>query len=117
MGIIGLETALPLFVRALIESKLLDWPGLIERMSCNPARLLGVGGGTLRAGSPADITLIDLNARYQVANAFHSKASNSPFIGMTLKAQPVVTIVGGTVRFNARSAAGAEPKSKKRARR
>jgi len=116
-GVIGLETAFGICHETLVERGVIGLPRLIDLMSCAPARVFNLAGGTLTAGAPADITLIDLNARYQVANAFHSKASNSPFIGMTLKAQPVVTIVGGTVRFNARSAAGAEPKSKKRGRR
>jgi dihydroorotase len=117
-GVIGLETAFGICYETLVARGVIDLARLIDLMSCAPARVFNLPGGTLAAGAAADITLIDLNARYQVANAFHSKASNSPFIGMTLTAQPVATIVGGIVRFNARTAASVETKStKKRARR
>ena len=116
-GVIGLETAFGVCYEHLVARGVIDLARLIDLMSCSPARVFNLPGGTLAAGAPADITLIDLDARYQVANAFHSKAANSPFIGMTLSAQPVVTIVGGTVRFNARTAAAAGEKPKKRARR
>ena len=116
-GVIGLETAFSVCYAQLVERGVVKLARLIDLMSCSPARVFNLPGGTLAAGAPADITLVDLNASYQVANAFHSKASNSPFIGMTLTAQPVMTIVGGTVRFNGRSAAAAEAKTKKRARR
>ena len=116
-GVIGLETAFGICYEELVVRGVIDLVRLVDLMSCSPARVFNLPGGTLAAGAPADITLIDLDARYQVANAFHSKASNSPFIGRTLSAQPVVTIVGGTVRFNGRTSAAAGEKPKKRPRR
>ncbi len=99
-GIIGLETALPLFIKALIEPGLLDWPGLIERMTVRPATVLGLAKGTLRPGADADVTLIDPAARWTIdAATFQSKSRNCPFDGWTVTGRPVTTIVGGTVKY------------------
>jgi dihydroorotase len=71
---------------------------LVAAMSTHPARILGVPGGTLAVGSPADVTLIDLNREWTVdANTFASKSRNCPFHGWTLKGKAVMTIVGGKV--------------------
>ncbi|MEP0848211.1 MAG: dihydroorotase [Phycisphaerae bacterium] len=101
-GIIGLETAVPLFVRALIEPKLIDWPRLIEAMSTNPARLLGVPGGSLKPGTPADVTLIDSEAEYTIdVGQSRSKSRNSPFDGWKVRGRAVCTVVGGEIRYRA----------------
>jgi dihydroorotase len=71
---------------------------LVAAMSTNPARILGVPGGTLAPGAVADISLIDLNREWTVdANTFASKSRNCPFNGWTLKGKAVMTIVGGRV--------------------
>src|SRR5690606_10467400 len=64
-GIIGLETALPLYAEALVHSGAIDWPHLIALMTINPAKLCGLdqrGLGALAIGGPADVTLIDPDA-------------------------------------------------------
>ncbi len=95
-GIVGLETALPLFVKALIEPGLIDWPQLIRAMSTRPAELLGVPGGTLRTGAPADVTIIDPEATWTVdPKHFRSKSSNTPLAGWKLKGRVAQVIVGG----------------------
>ncbi len=67
-------------------------------MSTNPARILSVPGGTLAKGTPADVTLMDLNRKWTVdANTFASKSRNCPFNGWTLQGKAVMTIVGGKV--------------------
>src|SRR5437588_3937172 len=58
-GIIGLETLLPVCVMALIETGHLTWPQLVEKLTVNPARILGIDRGTLRPGADADVTVID----------------------------------------------------------
>ncbi len=69
-------------------------------MSLNPARLLGVPGGTLAVGAPADLTLIDLNRTWTVdASTFASKSRNCPFHGWTLQGKAVMTVVGGKVAW------------------
>lgn len=98
-GIIGLETALPLFIRALIEPKILDWPRLIACMSTRPAQLLSVPGGSLKAGAPADVTVIDPAVEWKVdVERMRSKSRNSPFNGWTVRGRAAATIVGGVVR-------------------
>jgi dihydroorotase len=62
-------------------------------------------GGTLHAGALGDVTLIDLEARYEVTRAmFLSKAANSPFVGEKLQGRVVTTIVGGAVKHDIRAA-------------
>ena len=96
-GIIGLETSLPLSLR-LVEEKVLELKALIEKMSCNPAKILGIERGTLQAGAAADITVIDPKREWQVeAEKLASKSKNSPFIGMKMKGAAVYTIVGGKI--------------------
>jgi dihydroorotase len=112
-GVIGLETAFSICYDRLVRKRVIDLPKLIELMSTAPARIFSLPGGTLRAGAPADITLIDLNERFQVTNTFASKASNSPFIGETLQGRVVATIVGGAMQYDLRKPAPL-PKKRKR---
>ncbi len=99
-GMISLECALGLYVKALIETGLLDWPGLLARMTVNPARLIDRPLGTLAEGAPADITLIDPDKRWTVkVDDFASLSRNCPYDGWELQARPVATIVGGQVRY------------------
>ncbi len=96
-GLIGLETSLGLSLK-LVHDGVLTLAQLVAAMSTNPARILGVPGGTLAVGSPADVTLIDLNRQWTVdANTFASKSRNCPFNGWTLQGRAVMTIVGGKV--------------------
>ena len=112
-GVIGLETAFAVCYDRLVLEKVIDLGRLIDLMSCGPARIFNLPGGSLRDGAIGDVTLLDLDARYAVANAFHSKASNSPFIGETLQGRAAATIVGGNVRHDIRTAVAAEPAKKK----
>jgi dihydroorotase len=99
-GMISLECALGLYVKALVDTGLLDWPELLRRMTVNPARLIGRPLGTLAEGSPADVTLIDPKKRWTVKAArFASRSRNCPYDGWKLKARPVATLVGGQVRY------------------
>jgi dihydroorotase len=71
---------------------------LVAKMSTNSARILGIPGGTLQIGTPADLTLIDLNKDWTVdANFFASKSRNCPFQGWTLQGKAVMTMVGGRI--------------------
>jgi dihydroorotase len=96
-GLIGLETSLGLCLQ-LVHDRVLTISQLVAAMSANPARILGVPGGALTVGAPADLTLIDLNREWTVdARTFASKSRNCPFNGWTLKGQAVMTIVGGKI--------------------
>jgi len=99
-GVIGLETAFGVCHEHLVRSGAIDLARLIDLMSCGPARIFRLPGGTLAAGSPGDVALFDLDAPFDVAAPFHSKASNSPFVGQTLHGRAMATIVGGVVKYS-----------------
>ena len=96
-GIVGLETELGLFIDLLFHRhKTIGLPRLIQMLTINPARLLGLEGGTLSLGALADITLIDPDLEWTVdAGTFQSASRNTPFHGWKLKGRAVRTIVAG----------------------
>src|SRR5207245_2575608 len=97
-GIVGLETAVALCLDRLVAPGLITLPRLVELLSTRPAAVLGLPGGTLAPGAPADVTVLDLSRRQKVDPArFLSKGRNTPFGGWTLKGAPVMTMVGGRV--------------------
>jgi dihydroorotase len=99
-GINGLETALGLSMLALVETGLLSFSELIDRMSCAPARIMGLEGGTLRSGSPADIVVLDPDERWTVDPAeFRSRSRNTPIAGWELAGRVHRTMVSGELRF------------------
>ena len=98
-GIIGLETSLALFIRALIEPRVIDWPQLVRVMSTRPAELLGVMGGSLKVGTPADVTVIDPEREWTVdVDQMYSKSRNTPFGGWKVRGRAVATLVDGQFR-------------------
>ena len=97
-GIIGFETALAVNITWLVKSGILGLPTLIERMSCAPARVFRLAGGTLRRGSRADITVFDPTAEWQVnAARFRTKGRNTPYQGKTLTGRVHYTVVNGRI--------------------
>ncbi|HZV83010.1 MAG TPA: dihydroorotase [Geobacteraceae bacterium] len=101
-GIVGLETSLPLSL-GLVADGTLTLPALVEKMACRPAAILGLDRGTLKAGSVADITVIDPGKEWQVtAESLASKSKNSPWLGETMKGAAACTIVGGKVVYKGR---------------
>jgi dihydroorotase len=99
-GIIGLETALPLGL-ALVRDGLLDAGQLVRLMSTNPATILGVTGGNLNLGAPADITLIDPQQEFvYAADQIVSKSRNTPFLGWSMQGRAVLTMMGGIIRHS-----------------
>jgi dihydroorotase len=97
-GIVGLETALAVSVTNLVETGHIDIRTLVERMSCAPARLFRLPGGTLARGAAADVTVFDAERGWRVdPSAFVTKGRNTPYAGMTMKGRAMCTIVGGTV--------------------
>jgi dihydroorotase len=103
-GILGLETALGLYAKALVEPGHLTWLQLIEKMTSAPARVMGLdknGAGKLEAGGPADITILDPNAKWKVdPEKFLSKSRNTPFTGWELTGKVRWTIVSGRIVFD-----------------
>lgn len=101
-GIVGLETAVALALDRLVGGGHVDLPRLVGLLSTNPARALGLPGGTLAPGAPADVTVLDMRRRRNVdPERFASKGRNTPFGGLRLTGGPALTIVGGRIVFPA----------------
>ncbi len=100
-GILGLECALPLYIKALIESEAIGWSKLIEMMTINGANLCGLTGkGSLSIGADADVTVIDPKQAWTIeADKFASKSRNCPFDGWNVIGRAITTIVGGEVKL------------------
>jgi len=97
-GIIGLETSVSLSLK-LIETGIIGITDLIEKMSTNPARILGLENG-LKIGRAADITIIDPEISYRIdAGRFQSLSRNTPFNGWNVKGKAVLTMVGGKIVY------------------
>lgn len=101
-GIISLECALSLYVKALVSSGAMDWPALIARMTVNSASIIGQPLGTLAVGAEADVTVIDPKRRWTVnVNKWKSRSRNCPYDGWRLTGRAVATIVSGQVKYEA----------------
>jgi dihydroorotase len=95
-GILGLETTLSLCLDRLVARRILSLPRLVELLSTGPARVLGLPGGTLKAGSPADVTVFQSEEEVTIrAAAFRSRSRNTPFDGWKLRGGPVATFLAG----------------------
>lgn len=100
-GILGLEPALALYIKALIEPGHIDWMKLIDMMTAAPARIIRSDRGTLNNGAVADVTIIDPNLEWTIDNEqFKSKSRNCPFHGWKVKGRATHTIVGGAVKWS-----------------
>lgn len=100
-GIASLESALPLYIKALVSTGILDWPGLIRLLTVGPARVIGIEKGTLGVGKQADVTIIDPEVEYTIdVNTFISKGRNCPYHGWQVKGIVDMTIVAGEIRYD-----------------
>ncbi len=96
-GIIGLETALPLSLE-MVRQGYITAEKMIELLSVSPAAILGVAGGSLAVGAPADITVIDPEKRYRFSrDSILSSSANSPFLDWQLQGKAVLTMVEGRI--------------------
>jgi dihydroorotase len=99
-GMIGLESAVPLLLD-LVREGVLSPLQAAARASLNPARILGIPFGTLTAGAPAHVTVIDPNLSYTLdCNSFQSKSRNCPFHGRRMQGQVLMTLVDGRMAFS-----------------
>ena len=99
-GIIGLETSLALSL-ALVRDGVISIETLVEKMSKNPARIIGVENG-IKKELPADLTIIDTEIEHTVnADTFYSLSRNTPFDGMEVKGKATATVVNGNIVYSA----------------
>lgn len=99
-GITGLETSLGLGITNLVKPGHLTLMELLEKMTCNPAALYHLPGGSIEAGAPADLVIFNPEEKW-TADEFLSKSSNTPFKGMELYGKIHYTICGGKLVYQA----------------
>ncbi|GAB2695551.1 dihydroorotase [Nocardia thraciensis] len=110
-GMLGLETALSIIVRTMVEPGLLDWRGVARVMSENPARIAGLDdqGRPLAVGEPANLVLVEPDTSWTVrAKELASISDNTPFEAMTLPARVTATFLRGRVTARDGKAVGKE---------
>ena len=98
-GLIGLETALSLSVKNLVQPGHLTMMHMLACLTCNPADFYHLDAGRLEPGAPADLTIFDPDEEWIVPSEFASRSCNSPFIGMNLPGMVHYTIVSGEVVY------------------
>ena len=104
-GIVGLETAFALAHTELVLGGVLTLAELVHRMSAAPCAAFHLAGGTLQRGAAADVSVLDLGARWRVDPAqFQSKSRNTPFAGREVVGRAALTIVAGHIVHDARAA-------------
>ncbi len=99
-GIIGLESALPLILNLIREDVLTPLEAM-AKVTCNPARILKVPLGVLQPGTPADLTILDPEAKFILdAATFRSKSRNCPYHGQPMQGHVLMTLMEGRVVFS-----------------
>lgn len=99
-GVVGLETSLAATLTALYHTGKLPLSAVVRLMSQTPAKLLGIEGGTLAEGAPADLALVDLEEEWTVQpEKLHSKSKNTVFKGRRLKGRVKITLLGGNIVY------------------
>jgi dihydroorotase len=99
-GIVGLETAFALTMTELVKTGYLTPMQMVQKMSLNPAKVLGIDKGSLAVGKIADIVIADPKEEYCIdVNEFASKGKNTPFHGKEVVGRIKITIVDGEVIF------------------
>ncbi|MCI8592341.1 MAG: dihydroorotase [Lachnospiraceae bacterium] len=99
-GIVGLETSVALTITELVDKGILTPMQMAEKMSYNPAKILGIDRGTLAEGAVADVVVIDPDAVYVIdASSFASRGRNTPFDGRKVKGKVRMTICGGEIVY------------------
>ena len=100
-GAVGLETLLPAALR-LVHAEMMDLPTLWRALSLNPAKRLGLPGGRIAVGAPADMVLFNPDAPFVLDRAtLRSKSRNTPFDGMRMQGKVVVTYGAGSCVYEA----------------
>ena len=99
-GIVGLETAFSITWTELVRTGILTYKQLVEKMSVNPSKILGVDRGSIGEGKIADLVVVDPDAEYVIdKNKFLSKGRNTPFNGKKVYGRILYTIVSGDIKY------------------
>lgn len=99
-GMLGLEVAIPTLAEVVRRGDL-DWPLVIRKLTSDVAQTLGLPGGTLTPGEPADITVIDTERTWTpTPEEIQSRSKNTPLMGLELRGRAIITIVGGNIRHD-----------------
>jgi dihydroorotase len=99
-GVTGLETLLAVSITELVETGLLTWPKLLQKLAVNPARILGINKGSLSAGADADLTVVSADRPWRVEKKdFVSASKNSAFLGKELRGRVEYTIWAGKLAY------------------
>ena len=100
-GVVGLETAVPVTITELVRTGVLTPLQMVEKMSYNPAKILGIDRGVLAPGKVADITVVNPTEEYDIdSNRFASKGKNTPFEGKHVYGKVLYTLVNGRVVYS-----------------
>ena len=100
-GAVGLETLLPAALR-LVHAEMMDLPTLWRALSLNPAQRLGLPGGRIAVGAPADLVLFNPDAPFVLdRSTLRSKSRNTPFDGMRMQGKVMATYVAGSCVYEA----------------
>ena len=100
MGVVGLEVSFPVLYTNLVKTGIITLEKLIELMNTNPRKIFGIGT-EIKVGQKADISIFDLNKKYNIdSNTFLSKGKSTPFDGEEVFGECKMTIVGGKVVYN-----------------
>ena len=99
-GISGIETAFALCYTYLVDSGIMSLDKLSGLMTKTPAEIVGIPYGQIEVGGLADLTLVDLDAKYTIEGSkFYSKGKNTPFDGFVVKGKVKYTVVGGKIKY------------------
>ena len=99
-GISGIETAFALCYTYLVDSGIMSLDKLSRLMTNVPANIVGIPYGQIEVGGLADLTLVDLDAKYTIdSSKFYSKGKNTPFNGFVVKGKVKYTVVGGKIKY------------------
>ena len=102
-GMVGIECALPLYRKALIDTGVCDWSQMLAMLTWRPAQIINVEKGSLAVGDRADVVVIDPDASWTIdATKFYSKSRNCPYQGWTVKGKVLYTLVAGEIRYEAK---------------
>ncbi|NCZ53138.1 MAG: dihydroorotase, partial [Verrucomicrobia bacterium] len=100
-GVVGLETALGIYLTELVHSGMLSLREMVVKMSTFPSEYFGLGRGSLAVGAVGDVTVIDPERKWTVRKAeFASRGRNTPFEGRELRGRAVLTLVDGQIRHD-----------------